>query len=611
MTRKTSGHAAAMPKPGYSRPSQRDATGLMVTHITEDGAVTKVFDFREVDCPPVLLRSLVSGFAVATGTDGRWKSASSAAAGADTLRRFIREIAMQQRPPTSINEVGPEVWWTWRADVETKSRWPAAVNHMRVLLLDTPGLPDTTRKALRGRTRKPKTRLYDAYTRSEFQRIKSAASAIVRTGQQRIDANLATLTTYRAGGEPSDSPTVRIRGELWSAGSLLDYLARTGCVPTELTAAGQFALRRLLKLEGASIINEALFPNSMEALSMTYLLVCERGYNLSVINQLTVNLDRADDRKDEMPVHVLHLDKPRRGPAARFSDESLSGESGRLIDRAIALTAQARATMAELGYPTDSLLLFRSGNSYGGRQIFQTQLENPHSVQKRWHAVAGLLADDGTALQVTHQRLRLTEQVLNTKPRQNSQTVSESVYRRSDPQTRREATATIIRGQAEALEHARVTVAMRSLSDQDIAEAQVNPSALADRLGISVEKVPLLISGLLDTGTGACLDFHSSPFTHDDSGNCTASFLACLGCPNAVATPDHLPRLVALSDALERIASAVTPAVWNEDFSGHFVRLTALLTANTTAEQRDHARTQLSDADEECLERLLARRLDA
>jgi hypothetical protein len=484
---------------------------------------------------------------------------------------------------------------------------------MRALLTDTPDLPEITRKALRGRSRKPKSRLYEAYSRDEFHRIRAAASAILHTGQRRIDKNLASLNEYRGGLEPADAPTAEMRGTRWTAGALLDHLARTGTVPRGMGDTDKSrGCRSLLDLNGARSITEALFPNAEEAASLGFLFACTLGYNPSVIDRLRI-ADRADDHLYEAPIHVTHVDKPRRGPAARFSDESLGGDAGRVMDRAQALTAQARRTMTALGGPTDSLLIYRVGYTYRGHRgpaFFRTGLPPQGMVHPRWHERAGLVGDDGAPLQVTFQRLRLTEQVLNAKPRQNSPDVSESVYRRPDPHTRKVAAAAIIRGQQDALEHAQITVAMRSLTEEEIGVAHQDPSALSAQLGVAPEKVRMLLSGALNTATGACLDFKHSPFSEREGQACPASFLACLGCTNAIATPTHLPRLVALFDALERIASVVTSAVWAEDYSRYQAQLSDLLGANTTPEQRDAARGAVSDADEDLIFRLLTRGLD-
>lgn len=151
---------------------------------------------------------------------------------------------------------------------------------------------------------------------------------------------------------------------------------------------------------------------------------------------------------------------------------------------------------------------------------------------------------------------------------------------------------------------------MLTVSDHEMAKARDDPTALAQRLGVAPEKVRLLLSGMLNTATGACLDFASSPFATDADDGCPASFLACLGCSNAVATPSHVPRLVALAKTLERIYSAVSPDIWSEDYASHYARLMDVLAANTTPKQREHAMRQVTTEDETMLDRLLSRGLD-
>lgn len=602
-----------MPETGYSRPSLISDSGLSVTHVSEDGDITTVFDFTAIGGSQRLVRSLVAGFATATGQAGRWRAPASAAAGASTLRSFTRYLASLPDSPSTIAELGPEVWWAWRTEVECRQRWPGAVNQLRVLLADTPGLPETTRKALRARTTKPQTRLYSSYSRAEFQRVRAACSRILRTAEARIAANLQILTQHREGEVDSMAPTVRIADRRWTAGMLLEHLAAAGELPSGATGTGLSTMcRALLNVEGAATVNEALFLNSVEILALAFLLTIERGYNPSVINNLTIPDSRADDYADDPEVHLVRIDKPRRGPAARYSDESLTGSAGPLIARVIRATSQARATVAGLGAPTASLILFRAGNAHQGRgaALFRTRLPQMQHPSEVWHQRAAVLGDDGVPLRVTFQRLRLTEQVLNKTPRQNSAAVSESVYRQPDPRTREEGTTAILRGQTDAIEHAHATVAMRSVSAQDLERAKQDPTELAARLGVPAERLPLLIAGRLDTATGACLDHHSGPFT-EPGVSCRASFLMCFACPNAVVTPSHLPRLVALRTALERVGSAVTESVWAQDYAAAYARLCALLAAHTTVEQLAEAERNLSPSDSETIERLLTRGLDA
>ena len=74
---------------------------------------------------------------------------------------------------------------------------------------------------------------------------------------------------------------------------------------------------------------------------------------------------------------------------------------------------------------------------------------------------------------------------------------------------------------------------------------------LTDYTG-SPQQAQALADGTLDTATGACLDFTHSPFSPPGQP-CTASFLDCLACRNAVATRRHLPRLAWLHRALDEL----------------------------------------------------------
>jgi len=84
----------------------------------------------------------------------------------------------------------------------------------------------------------------------------------------------------------------------------------------------------------------------------------------------------------------------------------------------------------------------------------------------------------------------------------------------------------------------------------------------------------------------------------------------CLACPNAVATPTHLPRLLALLDALDNLAS-VNPSRFEQLYRGHHQRLKHLLSSSTTEADRDAARRATNDTDRALVERLLRRDLDA
>lgn len=138
--------------------------------------------------------------------------------------------------------------------------------------------------------------------------------------------------------------------------------------------------------------------------------------------------------------------------------------------------------------------------------------------------------------------------LIRREPAQNSEQTHESAYVLRDPATLPEAEQVTAQGLTDAVSHARVTVKMRMLLDTGPGQLAAGAAGLEEALA----------DGALDTATGACLDFTHSPFC--TPGLCTASFLDCLACSNAVATHRHLPRLAWLHRALDELRATAPPA---------------------------------------------------
>ena len=162
-----------------------------------------------------------------------------------------------------------------------------------------------------------------------------------------------------------------------------------------------------------------------------------------------------------------------------------------------------------------------------------------------WHDRVEVWGADGEPLRVSLRRMRLSRcTVIRGEAMGNSVDVSVKVYRGPDPQTHEQARPVVVQGLSDAVTDAKRRVAAR-VSESEAEAARTDPAPLAARLGVTAERVTGLLEGRLDTATAACLDMMHSPHEVDEGGPCTASFLACVECPNAVATPDHIPRIVA------------------------------------------------------------------
>lgn len=527
------------------------------------------------------------------------------------LRRFAAQIARDNPDIKSMSDFSPEMWWQWRTQTASRTRWPGQINLVRCLLYEVGSLPDTTRRALASRLKKPKHRLFHAYSISEYRRIYAAAWKVVRRARQRLVRNHAALNDYRQGKESADTPSLPIHKEKWTKGRILSFILEDGHFPGRVIPNYRIdEFRALLGVSDLNTITQAVFATTVDVFSLIILFACERGFNLSVINDLQADPLFADAERAGYGVTVHSLDKPRRGPAARYFSVSLSEKAARIFKFAHAITQPAREYLAANSEPTSRLLIGRvlEGRSVGS--LFKSDWSQCRSTAMAWQSITGVVDDEGLPLVIDFRRLRLTDQVINQRANQNSERVSESIYRRPDPQTHEMARQTIIRGQLDALSDANAIIGIRKIKASDIEQATSDPTELARTLGVSKARLRQILKGRLDTATVACVDMQNSPYS-PKGAPCAASFLNCFSCRNAVATPKHLPRLVALFDALDEISSAVSEEVWRSDYMGVRAQLSSLLTQYSTPTEMKCARETLKPDDIEAVKALLDRRFDA
>jgi hypothetical protein len=204
---------------------------------------------------------------------------------------------------------------------------------------------------------------------------------------------------------------------------------------------------------------------------------------------------------------------------------------------------------------------------------------------------------------VSLQRLRRTVQVLIRKESaQNSESTHEDVYALGDPQVLGEVQDTIAQGLNDAVDHARAIVKMRVLLGEDADELI--------ELSDDPDLARAIAEGEHDTPTAACTCFTSGPFT-DPGLPCTASFLLCLACPNAVATRRHLPRLAYLQRMLDDLRAVLDETVWEHDWREHYLRLVALRKAHVPDALWLQEAAKITVAERSLIDRMLKRKLEA
>ncbi|HEY1323202.1 MAG TPA: hypothetical protein VGF32_23290 [Streptosporangiaceae bacterium] len=602
---------AALPPAGFARERQLGPAALTVTVPGESGGTEGVFDFSVLPGPRPLLAACAEGFARLAGPDQPWRAAATCTNGYKAIREFLRHAAALDPPPATPEDITPAVWAAWRL-----SR-PATVWGRTCLLITrqwlpmVPAIPPVTAAAAARRIPSGPAAAEAAYTREEFEQIKTAAAGTFRAALSRIRESREHLRRWRDGEFPQPGLREQYRQTRpgtagYLTGEALDVLLRTGDVPLNTTGDRRVLARHARALGGAGPEHTwaRLFLTMREAAALTVLLVCDQGWNRSVLDAMTVPDDMPGAGEDGLDIYRVPVLKRRRPASTRHTSVTLAdagpGPSGRLIRQAIEVTEPARLTLAALGEPTSRLLVSRRA-APAGKSMFCLGVAPRDSVD-RWAASAGLARPGGPG-QVSLRRLRRTVQVLiRREPAQNTEQTHEQVYVLRDPATRPEAEQVTAQGLSDAVGHARQVMRMRMLLDAGTGE-------LTECAG-SPEQAQALANGVLDTATGACLDYTHGPFSPPGQP-CTASFLDCLACRNAVATRRHLPRLAWLHRALDELRGTVDAAVWAQDWRTHFLRLTAPLDDNTTPAERDAAARAVSDADRELIRGLLTGRYTA
>ena len=585
---------AALPSGGYARPASLDETGLLVTVHGESGGVEGVFDFTRLAGSLDLRRAMAAAFDRKSGPGGTWRAWATCDGTFKHVRGFLTWLAGRDDPPQTVADITPAVWTSWRMSVPATSGGRFCLTAIRTLMREVPGLPAQTLKVVDRRIPVGPPPSEAAYTYQEYTRIRAAAAATFNSALARIRANREHLRRWHAGDFAEGSAG-------WLIGEALDCLVRTGDVPLYARRDGVRHVRKAHRTAlggcGPEQTWGRLNLTCTEAFAAAVVLVASEGWNRSVVHRMrTPGHDPAAG--DDVDIYMVEIHKRRRPVRQRYTTNNLldagPGSPGRLMSQVIEATELTRRSLDLQGRRTDRLLAWRRAHSPAGHDLFGIGL-----VKNMRECGAD---EAGNPVAVSLRRLRRTVQVLIRKePAQNSPEIHESVYVLPDPATKEAAKDTIAQGLTDAVEHARVIVKMRMVLGDD-----------ADQLielSDDPELAKAIADGDYDTATGACSDFTNSPFTEHGSP-CTASFLLCLTCGNAIATRRHLPRLAYLQQALDELRAVLGPAVWDQDWREHRLRIRSLMNAHTTAAERTAALARVTDTDRILIDRLLRRKLD-
>jgi hypothetical protein len=547
----------ALPPPGWTPPSKVDETGLRVTVANEGGLRSKVVDLRDLPGSEGLRRDLALALAYLNGPAGTWKRLANFRGVRPPLRTLL--IFMESRGIETFADLTASAWNEYRIDVQDNSR--ASARNLGVtgtVVRCVPALPELTlrttmlRRPLRRRKPQP------TYTGDEFNAIRRSAQLTVRQAYRRISRNADLLARLdRDDLTPAEALKAKALHEvaMWGRPSTRVGYQCLGAVGLK----GQINARNPI----LAIARSSLFLTSSEALAGAALLICSEGFNVSVIDELDVPSGAATSA-EETGAWTVRTDKPRRGAARRFNTSVLpeNGDDspGKFMRWLIGATAPGREFLSRDAEPESRLIIWWGVTHAEARPRAGVPIKRGTTTSWWPEAVTPLCN-----LAMLH-RTYITR--INRKPAHHTRRTHLQDYLLLDRATREEMAPVIEAGLLAAIAEGRRRLQIT------LTTGATDPAK--------------------DTVLASCADFEH----HPDTGlRCGDSFLTCLMCRNAVATPRHLPRLVALREALEELRSALDPELWEAHFAGAYFSLLALFETRLSQPLVESARGQISAPD--------------
>jgi hypothetical protein len=607
------GRAAVLPQAGYTLPRRLfvSAEECRVLAFPEDGGPPHDIDLTKLPVSRALQGWFAVAVAGATGPSGPLRRAASQRNALRILKRFTGYLSTLRRPPGRPDQLR-------RAHVDGFVIAGGRALHrdlgsLRSLLRHAdPPAPDRFAARLTTASVPKIDNPVGSYSEAEFRRIIARCKGELRRAETRIRQGRADLAAWR---NDEVAPSDR---RAWERGRLLDHVDRHGDVPRTGRPDASVADHG-----GPAALMGGLHLTYSEVTAAAVLLICLTGQNASTVDSATVAHLRPDADTGVLASAVVDLVKPRRGSRSAHMSVALLDASpegrrgGEKLDTPFGvytlLVDLGRASRTRLG--ADRLLAFYSDRGGPHGRGFRAGL--PSQAIYVWsRSGAGLYCDppagsedeQGPPLRLDARRLRLTFLELHQRPvAQTERTlVNEYLARnRGNLGEYQRLVATVLEQQVGL---ARAVRPLRVLSADDVAMAAADPAEVAAVQDMPAETVPDLVSGRLDTVLAGCVDNLNSP--HSEAGSpCTASFLLCLSCPCARATPVHLPVQVLVHDELLARRTRMTPLAWAQRFAAPATQLADLLAQYGPGAVAD-ARANATDSQRELVDRFLSRELD-
>lgn len=591
------GRAAVLPDVAWQPPQRvlADGEGMTVRFIEESGVRSQVFDFARLPGEPGVQRWLAGAFARRTGPRSGVKRLESACGIYGACRRLAAVLAAADPPPSSPAALTSAhiAAFSLRYAAMPTGRYDLIT--LRALLREDPDLPEPARAALlNGRLPAPRgdRDRAAAYSDQDWQLIMTAVRGDVRRARDRISAGRSLLARHRA-GQLHGGSTQALLGEL------LEIFDRTGTVPRK--PSGDPAAQ-VSEAGGVDTVASSLCLTADEMTAFGLLLAAQTGQNFG-----TIAAWPAIGYEPGGPVTLIEQVKPRRGPDREHMVTALedlppglagvlsaAGPEDRLFRSPLRayrlLTDLTACSRRHLG----TLAAFTAFSARGGGFIDGMRQDHVY-VWARNHqfptaAVPAEQAGGRPAISVRRIRQTVIETtrhpVAHTRATMNDHYLARSARVRTRSQT---VVGDALRSE---VAKARDIQAARVFTAAFIGRFRQDPAAAAAEAGMDEAGLRQLIDGDKDTAVTAWADHLSGPYT-EPGQPCTASFLACLDCPNARALPRHLPLQLAMTDHLAALRPHLVPALWQARYGPRLGQLQQILGCYTAAE-RDQARAAIT-----------------
>jgi len=584
---------------------------------TEDGRDSKDYDFARFPVARPLQVAFAEAFDRRTGPTGTCKSVSSANGCYQHLRMFAVHLSGQDRPPASPREVTVAHLGSFTERHGHLRMFSQRLGSVKLALRSVTGWNDEFAAALRGsgpaRDRAP---VVHSYSQAEFRRIMDAARADARRIARDVRAHWQMLQRWRAGQDESEPRTLELL-------RILDHIDRTGDVPREKRGN---ALQSMARHGCVPELIGKVYLTWADAAPFVVLLVGLTGQNGGTIAEAPADHHRPDAGAGDTPAAVVELVKPRRGRRSHMpvaladlpdwltADQDPSGISARdelHTPLGVYLLLRELTEPARQRLGTDRLLAgWHRRGWHVGRGTVPSTLG---MAITSWSRSAGIAADPAEGrepepLEISLPQLRLSAAEYRQRAVAHTDQVLANEYlgrNRGNITAYQQLVAQVL---GEQVARAKASALLPVLSAAEVAEAREKPETVSARLGVDAPTLKRILAGELDTVMAACTDHHDGPDAPPGQA-CRASFMRCLDCPCARATPQHLPVQVLVLDALEARRADLPPLEWARRFALRYAQLADLLERQPPAAVKA-ARAAATDADHHLVERFLARELD-